>query len=340
MFEFGSQHPVTYRKEIVAPIFDGIIKAKSGVIVGAGSMGKTRLLDFIEREEVQAEYLKEKQSEFILFRVDLNRMSSLEEWCLYEIMLTSIVENCTRNPKASVLKNDLNNLRRPVILEKESLLALRTLELVVRTLVYEKDQNLQICFLLDEFDHAYEQLPVQAFNNLRSLRDQNKNRLSYVLFLRNLPKLIRDQKAVESFAELFGNRLMGLQPYSLEDANRVLEQLQAKEKGWLDETTRKVILSTSGGHPGLLMAIFDEMRRNNATRATYRLDVLLDSRVVKNECQKLFDSLPKIEQDALAQVAKGGLPDPAGREGLDLKGLLVNNQVFSTVFELFLRKSI
>ena len=50
MKEFGSEHEVTYRQEVLKPLFDCIKSADSCYLIGAGSMGKTRLLDHMARE--------------------------------------------------------------------------------------------------------------------------------------------------------------------------------------------------------------------------------------------------------------------------------------------------
>ena len=53
MKEFGDEHAVTYRHEVLKPLFECIKSADSCYLIGAGSMGKTRLLDHLVAEHYE-----------------------------------------------------------------------------------------------------------------------------------------------------------------------------------------------------------------------------------------------------------------------------------------------
>lgn len=336
MYEHGSPHPITYRQEIAAPIFACIEKSESASVVGAGSMGKTRLLDFIQRPDIQQHYLGKAVDESLIVRADLNRMSKENEWSLYEVMLTSLLENCPKNTRSSPYQMAFSkNLRQSVILKENALLAQRSLELAVLTLT--DTEGLNICFLLDEFDKIYREFPATVLANLRSLRDQNKNRFSFMLFMRNTAQELRDVSDVESFYELHSRNTFGLKPYSPEDSRRMIAQLEDRNHLRLDETIRQSILAVSGGHPGLLGIVFEELRANPNLIFNGSLDTLLNSPKLVEECKKLLYSLTKSEQEALPILARGGKISDQARQSLELKGLLNEGHIFSSVFLRYLQ---
>jgi len=184
MIEFGKQHPMEYREEITAPLFERIRQMDSFAAVGGGSMGKTRLLDFVMRQEVQQHFLADKSMNVLLVRADCNRVMKVNQWYLYEMLLTAIIECCYQLPKTRSRRGEFNDLREPVILHKNNaLLALRHLELAVTILTQE--MGMSVCFLLDEFDEMFRNLKPTALANLRGIRDANKNQLCYGLFFRH-----------------------------------------------------------------------------------------------------------------------------------------------------------
>ena len=139
-------------------------------------MGKTRLLDFLMREDVQKNYLGEKASQFWLVRVDLNRLSLRNEpWAFYELLLSSIVLELGNHEIINDLRRELIDFDLKVIESHDLLLSLRFFEIVVNRMCQEFD--LSFCFLLDEFDETYKSLSLDTFSQLRAVRDANKNRV-------------------------------------------------------------------------------------------------------------------------------------------------------------------
>jgi len=60
MPEIGPEYPITYRQEFVASLFQRIQARESVVIVGAASMGKSRLLQFICARMWREYYLRKE----------------------------------------------------------------------------------------------------------------------------------------------------------------------------------------------------------------------------------------------------------------------------------------
>ena len=322
MTEIGPHHHVGYRQEIVTPLFQHIQACDSTVIVGAASMGKSRLLQFIIREEVRQHYLNSDAAKTLMIWADCNRMAEISEWGLYELLLTSLTETCGGHPLAGQVRHHLNDLRREAIVTRNALLAQRHLELAIHMLC--KEHDLQLCILFDEFDESYLRLQKQALANLRALRDANKYKFTYILFLRTHPAKIRPTQETEGFYELFSRSILGLQPYSEVDARRVLEQLQARrshELYNLPEPATEHILRLSGGHPGLIVALLDGYINHQPLGMSWEMWAQQQPSI-QEELRKLWAGLPQEERQTLHHLAQGLSTSFRDRQSLLIKGMI------------------
>ena len=91
----GLEHSLSYRKEVLERLFGCIKSVDSFFVIGGASAGKTRLMDFITREEVQRHYLGDQAQMTWLIRVDLNRLHKGEDWHFYELLLSSLMLGCS-----------------------------------------------------------------------------------------------------------------------------------------------------------------------------------------------------------------------------------------------------
>ena len=256
--ETEPEHPLTYRQEIASPLFQRLRAGESGVIIGAASMGKSRLLQFIQRRDVQRHYLAAMAESTLLIAADCNRLAAFSAWALHELLLTALIEASGEYEQTRDLSERHYQWRNEAIRSRSRLLTQRHVELALH--IFCKERGLRIGFILDEFDEAYRRLPSQALANLRALRDQHKYQLSYLLFTRDDPKYLRNPDQCEGFYELISRGVNGLSPYGEEDGRRVIQQICARryhEVGHLEESILRALLQLSGGHPGLIAALLD-----------------------------------------------------------------------------------
>ncbi|NOH04488.1 MAG: hypothetical protein HND47_22215 [Chloroflexi bacterium] len=221
--------PSHYREEVLKPFFNYVKSGESFYLIGAPSVGKTRLVDFVmgddpdalwagedyDRDWVKKKYLGEDIATKIwLVRVDMNNMQYDTDWRFqfYELLLNSILLTCNRNSsmeKIEPLKQELAGLDSQVIQSKDALMAHRLFGMAVNMIC--QLYGIRLCFLFDEFDKTYgTAMPHETFAQLRAIRDANKYRLSYVLFLRGLPEKLRDPLENEGFFELISRNMLGL----------------------------------------------------------------------------------------------------------------------------------
>ena len=320
MPDLAHNHPLSYRAEIASPLFDLLRSGESAAVVGPASMGKSRLLQFLLRPDVQQHYLGEAAAHTWLVLVDCNRLDQVSEWGLYELMLTSLTEDTSGRIDAAQ-REWLNGLRREAITAGSALLARRHVELATRILC--REHGLRLCFIFDEFDEIYRALPAPALANLRALRDADRYSVCYVLMVRDHPGRLRPREEVEGFYELMSRSVVGLKPYTKPDARRVIAQIAARRRRAVTPSQEAAMLALSGGHPGLLVALCDLLSNGRAAPAGGDLvEWALAQPQVAEECRKLWNGLADDEQFALSRLAHAiGAPYSA-RELLALKGVI------------------
>lgn len=335
MPDIGPEHSLTYRGEVVSLLCTLLRAGESCVMVGVSSMGKSRLLRFLLRPDVQQHYLGDTTETYWLVLADCNRLAEISEWGLYELMLTSLTEAAAGRLDPT-LRDWLNNLRRETITSGNPLLARRHVELATRVLC--REHGLRLCFIFDEFDAAYKTLPPGALANLRALRDADRYGVCYVLMLRDRPERLRSPADSEGFYELISRSVLGLKPYERPDAQRVIAQLASRWSHDVSKDHETELLLLSGGHPGLLVALFDLLMRGGERPLGEDLvKWTLHQPQVLEECRKLWDGLAQDEQLALSRLTQGIGVAYTIRELLELKGLVVSDEpdaarFFSPVF--------
>lgn len=335
--------PANYREETLIPFFKYVKSGKSFYVIGAPSAGKTRLMDFmmgddpdmlrdevdVDRDWVKAQYMGEKAASKIwLARVDMNRMRYENDWGFqfYELLLHTVLLACNKSKptdKTQMLKQELAAYDAQVIQSKDALTAHRLFEMAMTQICHT--HKIQICFLFDEFDDTYKTMPREVFAQLRAIRDANKYCISYVLFLRNLPEKLRDPLDNEGFFELISRNMLGMGPFSPQDRLHIIEQLEERREYKLDRNTREWLSANSGGHPGLIHALFAILKEQ--TRSAERLQDLewfARQDLVREEFRKLWAGLLDEEQAGLTEIARGNLSAMSPETGklLLAKGLI------------------
>lgn len=343
MSEIGPSHPVTYRGETLAALFDLVSAGESAAVIASASMGKSRLVQFLLRDDVALHYLEERTENFLSVWIDCNRLGDFTAWHLYELFLDALLTAIEERPDLAELANDYRGLHLEVIRSENALLAQRVLERLARLLC--RDHGLTLCLVLDEFDEAYARLPAPVLASLRALRDANKYRLCYLLFTRQHPQYLRDPADCEGLYEQFSRNILYLQPYQPDDARRVMQQLAVRLKldtALLDDSVTQEVLALSGGHPGLMVALLSGLNDTPPADLTRLRFWALGLAKSHEECRKIYEGLHTGEQAALRALVHGLAPGRTALVSLEQKGLThlepgENPTVFSPLFTAFLK---
>jgi hypothetical protein len=355
--------PIQFREEVLKKFFIHIKSGDSFFVVGAPSVGKTRLMDFLmgddpdairlgarpDHQRVKSHYLgEEAASKTWLARVDMNRLHSQSDWSFhfFELLLHTLLLTCNKNESSDEndeMKERLASLDADVIQSGNALKAHRFLEMAVDYLY--QSYGIKICFLFDEFDDTYRDMPRELFAQLRGIRDANKYRVFYALFLRNLPDRLRNPKENESFYELISRNMVGIGLYSLQDTLYIIRQLENRHEHELSQKKREWICITSGGHPGLVQALFSIFRNQpGAVAQMENIQWFATQEPVREEFRKLWEGLFEDERSGLREFARGNKSAMSQDTGklLAAKGLLKpygsEMILFTPLFEQWLLK--
>jgi hypothetical protein len=358
--------PLYHREEVLKPFFQYVKSGESFYVVGAPSIGKTRLMDFLmgddpdlarsgfepDRERVKKHYLGDDiAAKTWLARVDMNRLRSENDWGFrfFELLLNTVLFACNRckpideaeKLKIEKLTTEIAALDSDVIESKDALKAHRLFEMAVNMLC--QSYNIKLCFLFDEFDETYQTMPREVFAQLRAIRDANKYRVSYVLFLRNLPERIRTPIENEEFYELISRNMLGIGPYSEQDTLHIIRRLESRHETNLSQDKRDLLYNLSGGHPGLILALFKLFKENSKVSAqSPNVEWCAKHESVREEFRKIWNGLLEDEKAGLLEFVHGNKNSMSAATGklLLAKGLLTGNslKIFSPLFEYWLLK--
>lgn len=340
MSEKGPVQSLDFRKDLSGKLFARISAGESCTIVGASSMGKTRMINFLHQSNAQAKYLKEKAENLFVWYVNCNKVPEVTDWGLYQVMLNAVVNISLDSPAVSPRSYDeFANFRNSVVVSRDAYHGFSILETVVNTLI--RREKLHVVVLFDDFHKLYPHISANALEYLRAIRDDHKNLFSYILFMRQLPVLLRDKKDHESFYELTSSiYVYGLTPYDNDEADRMINHLVERKKLTLSDHIKGKIRRYSGGHPGLIMALTGVAETGPEKFGLEEREcilALLEEQPVREECERLWDSLLDVERESFLALIRKEAPNKTALDSLVLKGLVqkVGEEYIQKVILLF-----
>jgi hypothetical protein len=192
------------------------------------------------------------------------------------------------------------------------IVAYRYLEDLVSRVFVAANRPLRFIFILDEFEQMLNALPVTFFRNLRSLRDQYKDRVLFITTVRQITPLLVPgdlYNEYEPFIELFNDSRHFLQSYRPSDADQTFERLAARQD--YDPPPahlREQLLAVTSGHAGLLRASFSAWRPEQRIRDGLPDDemirILLNVESIVDECKTIWRSMSDGERRLLFDLAR------------------------------------
>lgn len=308
---------------MVEELFRLIGASEGCVVVGLPHMSRLRLLQqFVLRQDVQRQYLGASARSTMLVLVNFDRMQTCTDHALFELMLTSLAERSGARGAGSESVPLIDGLRREVQASTSALLAQRSLEHAVATMLGD-DETLSLCFLLHNFDEAYLQLGERPLSSLAALAEQHWGRLSFVLGLRDTPARLRSAGASASFERLFVQAPLFVPPDGHDGALASLTQLERRAERRLSAEGRQAMARASGGHTGLVAALFQAWVAGELEDGPIDMVTAAELPQVERACQALWEGLARDERQALSALIRDKTqPERALGELLANKGLL------------------
>ncbi|RRR68171.1 MAG: hypothetical protein EI684_17915 [Candidatus Viridilinea halotolerans] len=311
-----SQRPTTYRSAIITPILHRLDAGECCSIIGINGMGKTNLLQQVQRPEVRAALLPTMREPFQLVSLDANLLVRYDAWGFFEGLTEAL------GPLAGDQAAVVQAAHRAILAaEGSGPVALRHCAAALAALLAQ----MRLVIIFDEFDDLFMHLPEVVLRNLRGLRDRYKYRLMYMTFSREPLADLRDVDdwdGIEPFVELFHLGQLGLGPLAPADANHEVERFAGRHQERLDGPVRQHIVALSGGHPALLRALTHAFIGQPGLVHVAVDHLLVAAPVLRGECAKIWNGFSADEQTALQRLLMGQPLDRLQHEQLTLKRLV------------------
>jgi DNA-binding winged helix-turn-helix (wHTH) protein len=335
--------PLSFRADLLTRIMPLLHAGECCSLIGVSGMGKSNLVHFLRRHDVQQHYWQTDQSWIIL--VDAHSLipgdQSVETVTL-ELMIHRLILEAERHAFPADFTAWANELHARLMTQPSPQLGMRYLERICMQLC--ERYHIQLIFLFDQFENLWNTADAYFFRNLRYLRDLFKYRVVYAVFSRqSLHTSREDRDSVEAFWELFSSHVYSLRMHPPGDAMIVLQRLMQRAEVALEEHTRQHIVDLCGGHPGLIRSVFWTLVRN--PNQTLEARALLDVSAVAEECRKIWNALHADEQHGMYALVAGEAPETLDShilELLQLKGVLTaaDQRPFAPLFMRFVRRQV
>lgn len=218
--------------------------------------------------------------------------------------------------------------------------------LIVRYLVgaFCSQPNRRLLIVFDDADKLLTRGPLELLEQLRTLRDENRDVLAFLLFTKKLP--LRLGRAINlthesKFYQLFAPHIFTLRPYNQADAWHMLRFLNAQAAQPLTNATLRFIHQLTDGHAALLKLVH-ERYLTHPPSAQNPVGDLLAHPPIRQACERIFRSLHRHEQQVLLRMTHDRSSRTTDLPALILlrrRGLLVepDDRIFSVLFESYLK---
>lgn len=339
--EEQNRYTLSYRVAETRQVMGWISAGQCGCLIGLRGAGKSNFFHFLLREDVRQHYLGHEHSNFALVYLDLLNLIDLSSGAFYELVLDRLSAQFQQPEMADRSYNAVISLHKEITRNQDPLLTRQTAERYLNTLLQLPTQRL--VFLIDEFDTAFGSINSSLFRYLRAARDIHKGRLIYIIAAsKDLAYLRHDLVEVEHFYRLVSRNVCGLGPYGEADARQMVDFLAAQRSFELTAEEMTELIELSGGHAGLLNTILSLRWNSSQASSLGELTPTLQNEpIIQAECQKIWDSLPGLEQDALRALTSDSPVRPDALHHLKRKGLTREGSsllVFSPLFKEFVRR--
>ena len=317
------RHPKEYRCEEIALITEFARQGQSSAFVGIAGVGKSNISTCLQRDHT------------VLFCPDLDAPLKIRylnvdcnDWdgtiAGWWRLLNENMENAWGGINASAKGEDY-------------LIVRRTLRNACR------QPHSRVVIILDDCDKALDEASPPLINKLRTLRDDHRDQLSYLLFTKHLPQRlgpVGSRLRDGMFFQLFQNRIFTLRPYNERDAMHMLAFLNARASISLRTSILRTLYHFSGGYPALIRTLF-EIYETQPPANPDLLSYFSNQADVQNVLRRLLNHLHRHEQYVLYRLAHRQELQAEDAPALDLlkkRGVVQDDaKPFSLILTQYLR---
>lgn len=338
-------YDILFRQEFLLKFFKFIRNASSFYVLSGSGVGKTTLLNFLHQENIQRHYLGEQASNTWIVKVNPFLLETVKDpWSFYELLISTMLRESPKLEELENVRAMLADLDSDLLKDQNPSKALRFFHLATNMICQR--YYIKLCFIFDEFDAHYKNLPNEIFSQLRAVREENRRNLLYIFFLRNIPEKLRSPADIPSIYELISGNAIGLEPYTMTDSLNLLRRLGITHEYKLTPELSEKICIASGGHAGMIAAIFSNFVEHPSIADVISkenwLEWLGTRELVIEECEKIWESLDAEEKQNLLLVAQNEINKTiiSAMKLLIFRGLLKSSegtlQIFSPLFKNYI----
>jgi DNA-binding winged helix-turn-helix (wHTH) protein len=298
--------PSTYRAEEIATIMHWLAAGESGVIVGGSGSGKSNLLGFLSSQpEAITPYIAGTPDKYCFLLLDINSLPLLTVPYFYRGMIQTLEE--VAGQFGAEIEQAIQQLTQSQIEWDDTFRVLTLLNKTHRLLIYQMGKR--VVWLLDRFDEACQRLDAQLFNSLRSLRDQFKGQLCYVVATRHPLAQLRDLSEIDEFYEIVAANICWVGPMVDRDARWIARQMADRLQTNFSGSEVSQLIEITGGLPAFMkaacLALADDAIAEGEPSAVWA-EHLLARREFRRNCQEMWDDLSPEERMTLAAINSDG----------------------------------
>jgi DNA-binding winged helix-turn-helix (wHTH) protein len=344
---YWADFPETYRDEQVSIIMQWIAVGDSGVVIGGSGAGKSNLVGFLAgRPDVLARHLPNQAANSCFLYLDANSLPLITTANFYRGLLYTLQDaTTTLGPE---LTTEIAAIVAKLPTGDDPIGLYFALQRVHTLLIRRAGKK--VVWLIDRFDEACKRLEAGALSSLRSLRDQFKGNLSYLVFTRFPLARLRNPAEFDEFHEIMVTHTCWVGPMVERDARWIAHQMAERYQCSFTESAITQIIEVTGGLPAFTKAACMALATGQLSpsgSAQVWTEQLLVQPVFQRNCQEIWGDCTAVERIALTDFATWGENMGTDTETLAYlikAGLLTQAapraqlHIFSPIFALFVKQ--
>ncbi|MBN1220255.1 MAG: winged helix-turn-helix domain-containing protein [Anaerolineae bacterium] len=293
--------PSTYRAKEMKILASWILAGESGSVVGLSGCGRSNLLDFLcHRSDALQSYLLPGSKTVALIRVDLNTLPANNLSTLYRVILRSFYN--VRDQFGASLQDKICALYLENRAEQDPFLSQSALQ---ELLSLFQSQQLRAVFVFNRFDRFCQMATPRMVNTLRSLRDEFKDTLCYIVGMAQEAAYLPDPAILGQMYELVDNYTCWVGAMNEADARNLIARATRAAAGSLSEKDITTMLALTGRFPALLRATcyWWLTTSTRPPQAEWASQLTLEP-AIQRRLEKIWAGLTQEEQYMLSELQK------------------------------------
>ncbi|MBX3001367.1 MAG: ATP-binding protein [Caldilineaceae bacterium] len=328
-----NRYPLNYRAALVTELMTVVQHGDSACLVGLAGVGKSNLARFLEAPEVAQRSLPASEAARIHFR-RIDCSPNIDRAQLYEHM-------------AEVVRILIHQagMQGGLSADSDAIPFFRLRQLLKH--LCDKHQQ-RIVFIFDEFESMVRHQEAQFLQDLRTLRDDHRTtrNVAFLVITHRMPQLIGGQPGLgkqSKFFEIIRDHIYALPPYKRSDTDSMIDALVRRRGGAfsaIDPNHLDLLWEFSGGHSGLLAALFNELYHTFSKSIYTLLKIVHHPSEIQSACEKIVDYLHAEEVEALRALVLNQPVSPEMLLFLRKRGLIRYESapvIFSPLFAEYVR---